>query len=289
VIVVAGGTGRLGSRVVHRLVAQGESVRTLSRGHVGAHLPAGVEMVRGDVRRPADLDRALVDARLVVSAVQGMVGKEVSPQSVDHDGNLELIRAARRAGADVVLMSISGASATHPLEVARMKYAAERALVASGASFTMVRASAFAELWAEIVAQTAGRGRRPLVFGNGDRPIWWVSVDDVAEATARVVLDPSYRGRTVEVVGPEGVTLTGLTSAVMRARGWPGRPRRVPRLALRVGAAVVGPLKPQVGTMMRASLAMDASPPDDPEVTRRDFPGLSPAHLAEVLARRSAL
>jgi uncharacterized protein YbjT (DUF2867 family) len=187
-----------------------------------------------------------------------------------------------------VLMSISRASATHPLEVARMKYAAERALLDSGAPFTVVRASAFAELWAEIIEHTAGRGRRPLVFGNADRPVWWVSVDDVAEATARVVLDPSYRGRTVEVVGPEGVTLTELASAVMGVRGWTGRPRRVPRLALRVGAALVGPLKPQVGTMMRASLAMDASPPDDPEVTRRDFPGLSPARLAEVLVRHSA-
>ena len=228
-ILVAGGTGRLGSRVVRRLVAQGEPVRVLSRGHVGVDLPREVDVVRGDVRRPADLDRALVGARLVVSAVQGMVGRDVSLESVDRDGNLELVRAARRAGAEVVLMSVTGASADHHLEMARMKYAAEQALVASGAPFTVVRAAAFAELWLGIVEQTAGQGQRPLVFGSADRPLWWVSVDDVAEATARVVLDPSYRGRTVDVVGPEGVTLTGLASAVMRARGWPGRPRRVPR------------------------------------------------------------
>ena len=286
-ILVAGGTGRLGSRVVRRLVAQGEPVRVLSRGHVDVDLPREVELVHGDVRRPADLDSALAGARLVLSAVQGMVGKDVSPASVDRDGNLELVRAAGRAGAEVVLMSVTGASAGHPLEMARMKYAAERALVTGGVPFTVVRAAAFAELWVGIVEKTAGRGRRPLVFGSADRPIWWVSVEDVAEATARAVLDPSYRGRTVEVVGPEGVTLTGLASAVMRARGWPGGPRRVPRVALRVGAATVGRLKPQVGTMLRASLAMDESPPDDPEVTRRDFPGLRPALLEEVLARRS--
>ncbi len=287
-IVVAGGTGRLGSRVVRRLVAEGESVRVLSRGHVGVDLPREVDVVRGDVRRPADLDRALVGARLVISAVQGMVGRDVSLESVDRDGNLELVRAARRAGAEVVLMSVTGASADHQLEMARMKYAAEQALVASGAPFTIVRAAAFAELWLGIVEQTAGKGQRPLVFGRADRPIWWVSVDDVAEATARVVLDPSYRGRTVDVVGPDGVTLTGLASAVMRARGWPGRPRRVPRAALRVGAATVGLVKPQVRTMLRASLAMDESPPDDPDVTQRDFPGLKPASIEEVLARRSA-
>jgi len=284
-IVVAGGTGRLGSRVVRRLVARGEPVRVLSRGHVSADLPGEVEVVRGDVRRPADLARALEGAALVVSAVQGMAGRDVSVESVDRDGNLELIRAARSVGADVVLMSVTGASADHPLEMARMKYAAEQALLASGSPSSVVRAAAFAELWAEIVEQTAGRARRPLVFGSADRPIWWVSVDDVAEAAVRVVLDPSYRGRTVEIVGPEGITLTGLASAVMRARGWPGRPRRVPRLALQCGAATVGRVKPQIGTMLRASLAMDASPPDDPAVTRRDFPGLEPIPLAEVLAR----
>lgn len=184
-IVVAGGTGRLGSRVVRRLVAQGEPVRVLSRGNVDADLPGEVELVHGDVRRPADLDNALAGARLVLSAVQGMVGRDVSPASVDRDGNLELVRAAGRAGADVVLMSVTGASFDHPLEMARMKYAAEQALVTGGVPFTVVRAAAFAELWAGIVEQTAGRGQRPLVFGSADRPIWWVGVEDVAEATAR--------------------------------------------------------------------------------------------------------
>ena len=51
-ILVAGGTGRLGSELVRRLVAQRESVRVLTRDPArAAHLP-GVEVVVGDVRHP---------------------------------------------------------------------------------------------------------------------------------------------------------------------------------------------------------------------------------------------
>jgi uncharacterized protein YbjT (DUF2867 family) len=286
-IVVAGGTGRLGKALVPRLLDRGFAVRVLSRGVVVASFPPEVDVVRGDVRSRSDLDRALQGADLVVSAVQGFAGAGVSPRSVDRDGNVELISAARRTGADVVLMSVTHAAASHPMELNRMKYAAEQALVASGLSATVVRASGFADLWLDIVEQTAGRGHRPLVFGRGDNPIWWVSVDDVAEVTARVIEDPGFRGRTVEVVGPDGVTLRELAALVMESRGWPGRPRRVPRAALRVGAATVGRLKPEIGRRMAASLAMDELPGEDDSSMRRDFPDLDRVSVRELLERRS--
>jgi uncharacterized protein YbjT (DUF2867 family) len=256
-IVAVGGTGRLGRALVPRLLDRGLPVRVLSRGTVEASFPPEVDVVRGDVRVRSDLDRAFEGADVVVSAVQGFMGVDVSPRSVDRDGNLELIRAAGRAGADVVLMSATHAAADHPMELIRMKYAAEQALAASDVPGTVVRASAFSEVWADIVEQTAGRGRRPLVFGRGDNPIWWVSVEDVAEVVARVIEEPRFRGRTVEVVGPAGVTLGKLAALVMESRGWPGKPRRVPRAALHAGAATVGRLKPEIGRQLRASLAMD--------------------------------
>ena len=75
----------------------------------------------------------MVGVATVVSAVQGFAGPgRVTPESVDRAGNVHLIDAAEAAGADVVLMSVVGASADSPMELFRAKYAAEQHLRASG-------------------------------------------------------------------------------------------------------------------------------------------------------------
>ena len=261
-IVVAGGTGRLGSTLVPRLVDAGHEVRVLSRGLSG-DIAADVEHVRGDVRSPEDVTRAVAGADVVVSAVQGFAGPGgVTPRAVDREGNLHLIRAAARAGADTVLVSLTHAAADSPLEIAREKYAAERALRDSGVGWTIVRAAAFAELWIQLLEDTAGRSRRPLVFGRGETPLWWVSVEDVAGEVARVAADGSARGRTIEVVGPDGLTLMELAAKVMQAHDWSGSPRRVPPAALRLAARSIGSVVPTIGRQTRAALAMERLAPE---------------------------
>jgi NADH dehydrogenase len=262
VIVVAGGTGRLGQALVPRLLDSGREVRVFARGLSGV-VADGAEIVLGDIRNDGDVARAVAGADVVVSAVQGFAGPgRVTPRSVDREGNRSLVAAAARAGAEVVLMSVTQAAPDSPLQIAREKYAAEQALHESGAACTVVRAAAFAELWIQILEDTAARSRRPLVFGRGETPLWWVSTDDVADVLARVVLDPSQRGRTLDVVGPEGLGLHDLAVRVMTARGWPGAPRRIPSTVLRLGSVTVGAVVPPVGRQLRAALAMAQLSPE---------------------------
>lgn len=231
-ILVAGGTGRLGTLVVRRLARDGHEVRVLTRDPARAqHLSSAVtDVIVGDVRHPSTLPSALRGVTTVVSAVHGFDGPgRVSPASVDRDGNAHLIDAASAAGADVVLMSIVGASATSPMELFRAKYAAEQHLRASGAAWTIVRATAFIEMWADILA-------KPMVFGRGDNPINFVSVHDVAAVVARAAVDPSLRGQTLDVGGPDNLTFTELVAELQRLRGDTRTVRHVPRAVLRVMA-----------------------------------------------------
>ncbi len=261
-IVVAGGTGRLGSKIVSRLVTAGHPVRVLARGLTGT-VPEGAELVRGDVRSSDDVARALEGAEVVVSAVQGFAGPgKVSPRTVDRQGNQRLIAGAARAGADVVLVSVTHASSESPLEIAREKYAAEQCLCEARVGWTVVRSAAFVELWVEILEKTAGRSHRPVVFGRGDRPLWWVSVGDVADVVTGVVLDRSARGSTIDVVGPAGLTLEELAQKVMAAHDWSGSPRHIPPAALLVGSVTVGALVPSIRRQLRAALAMDQLTPE---------------------------
>ena len=192
-ILVAGGSGRLGSLLVQRLVAGGATVRVLGRTRArAAHLDAApVEIVEGDVRVASDAQRAVAGANVVVSAVHGFAGPGgVSPASVDRDGNRHLVDAAARAGATVILMSVVGASAESPMELFRMKDAAEQYLRASGTQWTIVRSTAFLETWIDLIADTADRAGRVVVFGRGQNPINFISVHDVALLVDRVIGEP---------------------------------------------------------------------------------------------------
>jgi NADH dehydrogenase len=157
------------------------------------------------------------------------------------------------------------------MELMRMKFAAEQRLQKSTVAWTVVRSDAFAEAWAHILEETAGTSGRPLVFGRGDNPISWVSVEDVAALVEHAVLDRTLRGRVLEICGPEAETLTRLAEMVMARHGWTGSPRHVPRPALHVMANTVGRLKPAMGRQARAALAMDTLPTSHDTGLREEF------------------
>ncbi len=189
-ILVAGGSGRLGTLLVQRLAGRGTAVRVLTRSRARAsHFDSSsVEIVEGDVRVASEVQRAVAGADVVVSAIQGLAGTGgVSPASVDREGNRHLVDAAARAGATVVLVSVVGAAADSPMELFRMKHAAEQHLRASGTAWTIVRSTAFLETWIDLLAQTADRAGRVVVFGRGNNPINFVSVNDVAAVVDRAI------------------------------------------------------------------------------------------------------
>lgn len=286
-ILVAGGTGRLGSLVAGSLCERGHRVRVLSRGlapHPG-RLDRRVEVVRGDVSDAVSLSAAMEGVDVVVSCVQGFAGPgEVTPESVDRQGNFNLVDAARQVAADFVLVSVTGAASDSPMELGRMKYAAEKYLRASNLRWTIVRSAAFAQLWLDLMAETTNRSGRPLVFGRGDNPIAWVDVQDVAALVVRAVEDESLRGERLEIGGPEPLTLMQLAQAYMDHRGATGHPRRVPRPMLHVMAGTVGRFKPQLGRQARAALAMDVLPLGDDAATRDRFPDLPRRRVSEIIS-----
>jgi len=288
VILLAGGTGHLGSAVANLLRNRGARVRVLSRDLAPRRgtFDTDVELVRADVRDPASLRKPMEGVDLVVSAVQGFAGPGgVTPRSVDRDGNINLIEAAERVGAGIVMVSVMGASPASPMELMRAKYAAEQRLRSSRSAWTILRPEAYAETWTELLEQTAGRSQRPLVFGRGDNPIRWVSVADVAALVERAVVDPTLRGRVFEICGPEQMTLTRLAEMIMAQRDWAGRPRQVPRSILHVMANTVGRLKPEMALKARAALAMDDRPTTDDAALRTEFPDLPCTPVSQVVAR----
>jgi NADH dehydrogenase len=291
-ILVAGGTGRLGTLLVERLVGRGHPVRILTRDPARAGSPADgqVTVMTGDVRDRQSLEPALAGVETVVSAVHGFNGSARGAlAAIDRDGNANLIDAAGAAGAGFVLLSTVGAGADSPMELFRMKHAAELHAADSGVPCTIVRATAFLELWIEILEQTAGRSGRPLVFGRGQNPINFVSVNDVAALVERAVLDPATRGETLEIGGPENLTFDQLAQALQNAAGRTAPPRHVPTTMLRVMANTIGRVKPQLGRQAEAAIVMDhADLSFDPVAIHSLYPELPCTSPAQVIAGQTA-
>ena len=286
-ILLAGGTGRLGTILAARLAGRGLPVRVLTRDPARAAGLAGqgAEVVTGDVRDRASLVAAVRGARIVVSAVHGFAGPGgVSPATVDRQGNVNLIDAATDAGAEFVLVSVVGAAADSPMELARMKYAAEQHLRAGPAGWTIVRATAFLELWIDVLTKTAARSGRPVVFGHGNNPVNFVSVTDVAALVEHAVTDPAARGRILEIGGPGDLTFNQLAAAVQAAAGRTSSPRHVPPRVLRLMAGSLGRVKPGLGRQARAALIMDSADlTHDAASFRQAYPGLPCTPLSRCL------
>jgi NADH dehydrogenase len=264
-------------------------VRLLTRVPARAgHLAAlGIDVATGDVRDRASLQAAVRGADVVVSAIHGFTGpRGTSPATIDYQGNVNLIDAARAADAQIVLMSVVGAAADSPMELFRMKHAAEQHLLAGDGDWTIVRATAFLELWIDVLAKTAARSGRPVIFGRGDNPINFVSVMDVAGLVEQAVTDPATRGRILEIGGPEDFSFNQLAAAIQQAAGRPGPLRHVPPLMLRLMARSAGYLKPELSRRARAALVMDrADFSFDATAIRRAYPGVSCTPLSMCLAR----
>jgi len=262
-ILIAGGSGTLGAQLVHVLAAREATLRLLTRDPARArHLMRDrVEIAHGDVRDPVAVARAVHGVRTVISAVHGFTGaRDNGPRSVDREGNRILIKAARAAGVEhFILVSVHGAAPDHPMELMRMKYAAEQELRASGLSWTIVRATAFMETWARVIGEPLIRTGSTRIFGKGTNPINFVSVHDVARVVAHAACDPAMRGALVELGGPENLSLRDVAVTFEAVLGRTGRQQAVPLALMRVMAVLMRPLNAALARQIEAGVVMDTT------------------------------
>ena len=290
-ILVAGGTGMLGRSLIPLLAGHGEPIRVLTRG--GRPSPQlalpGIETAIGDVRDPETLRRAMVGVRTVISAINGFGGDgALGVKAIDRDGNVNLIDAAEAAGVEhFVLVSIQQAAADHPIELFRMKAAAEQRLRASRMAWTMVRPTAYQETWLEIVGRPLVTTGSTRVFGRGQNPINFVSAGDVARIVDVAVTDPALRGQSVDVQGPENLTFDEFVETVRATTGATGTVNHVPLPMLRLMSLILRPIKPVLAGQMAAAVVMDTRDmtADTTERARR-FPHIPSTPLREVAARQ---
>lgn len=295
-VLVTGGTGFLGSRVLPALQTRGHTVRALVRD-AAESTPAGVEPVRGDVTEAASLAGAMAGVDAVVHLV-GIIdespSKGVTFERIHVDGTRNVAHAAREAGvARFVHMSANGAAPDGPSAYQTTKWRAEEIVRGAGFDHLVVfRPSTlfgdpgldhpeFAKrLWETLV--------RPFpvlpVFGDGRYELQPVSVETVADALADAVTRDDLNGETFVAVGPARLTYREVLRRIAQGGGVEPKPTlTVPMPLARLGVYTVGkagllPISPAQFEMLVSGNVGDAAP------FAAAFGGVGPAFTAETLA-----
>jgi uncharacterized protein YbjT (DUF2867 family) len=225
-VLVTGGTGQLGRRVVRALAADGHPVRILSRSAVAPPVP-GAGVFVADLRTGAGLAEAVAGT----SAIVHCATDPRRSRTVDVEGTARLLEAARDAGRPhVVHVSIAGIDRV-PTEYYRSKLAAEQAVVRSGLPWTVLRTTQFHPFVLQLLDRLTALPVVPVPRGWRIQPI---DVDEVARRLAGAVAS-GPAGRLPDLGGPEVLPVLDLVRDHLR-----GTPRRRPVLELPVpGAASV--------------------------------------------------
>jgi NADH dehydrogenase len=231
-IVVFGGTGFLGRRVVRRLRDGGSSVRIATR-HPRRSDDAGVQPVEANVHDERSVANALAGAYAAINAVSLYVehGRETF-EAVHVDAARRLAACARRAGlARLAHLSGIGSDPASPSLYIRKRAEGERAVREAFADVLIVRPAVMFgpdDAFLTVILELLRRLPVYPLFGRGLTRLQPASVDDVAAAIVNAVQRPEPPPATIECGGPRVFTYRQLVETIAREAGLTPRLMEMP-------------------------------------------------------------
>jgi len=202
-IVVIGGTGLIGSKLIALLVQRGHEA-------VAASPNTGVNTLTGE-----GLAEVLAGARIVVDVANSPSFEDAAVMSFFQVSGRNLLAAETAAGVrHHVALSVVGTERLQGSGYFRAKLVQEQLIEASGLPYTIVRATQFME-FLPAIAQSGVEGEAIRLPSAHLQPI---AAQDVAAAMADAALGAPVNGM-IEVGGPERAGMATMVERWLRASG----------------------------------------------------------------------
>ena len=194
-ILVIGGTGKTGKRIVNLLVEQGHNVRKGSRSGSPAF----------DWHQPEGWARALDGMQSVYITYQPDLAVPGALEAIE-----ELVRQAKNARVEkLVLLSGKGE---------REAQLCEQVVIHSGLEHTIIRANWFNQNFSEnFLLEPILQGNVALPFAEMKIP--FVDVNDIAEVAVKALTEDEHNGKIYELTGAEALTFEEAVEVIAKASG----------------------------------------------------------------------
>ncbi|QEV43661.1 NAD-dependent epimerase/dehydratase family protein [Streptomyces nodosus] len=215
-MLVTGATGRIGRGVIDQLVGAGVPVRALTRrAEAAATLPAGVEVVTGDLTVPASLDEALrgTSAVFLLWTVPPATAAAVVDRLAAHTRRVVFLSSPHRTPHPFF---------QQPNPMAVLHAEIERLIAATGLESTIVRPGMFASN-ASVWWAPAIRAGDVVRWPYGAAETAPVDDRDIAAVAARTLYQDGHAGRDYVLTGPESLRQAAQVDIIGNVLGRPIR------------------------------------------------------------------
>ena len=210
-LAVTGASGNVGGVVARLLSERGLPLRLLANTPSRAPKLPGAHAVQCSYEDTPASREALsgVEILFMVSA----------PESEDRlSKHLAFVDAAAASGVrHIVYLSFMNAAADATFTLARTHFHTEEHIKASGMTYTFLRDNFYADFFVELPDE---EGR--ILGPAGDGRVGVIAREDAGRVAAGILADPGrYENQTLDVTGPEALTLDEITQILTRVWGRP--------------------------------------------------------------------
>ena len=265
-IVVYGGTGFYGQKVVEKLVKKGQSIKVVTRNSENAKNIVGDKVVlfQGDVTEKGTIEKSLENVGAIVICLSAMSNKLIRRmKEIERDAVLEIMEQAKKANISR-LVYMSGYEMRKQLlddlkipEFGEIKIEVEDKIRHSDFNWTILGdAPAFEMFFAFL-----NKGKM-TVPGGGLNAFPTISPEDVGEITAQIVMREDLNERRIRLTGPKAYSFPEVAKLITDISGQRIKHMTIPLFLINIVSFLLLPFTPFVRFIYKSLKMLNNFPAD---------------------------
>lgn len=273
-VIVYGGTGFYGRKVVEKLVQKGQYVKVVTRNAENAKKIVGhnVELFEGDVTAKETISKSLKNVSAIVICLSAMTNKLIRKmKQIERDAVLTIMEEAQKANISR-LVYMSGYEMRGQLlndlkipEFGAIKIEVEERIKQSDFNWTILGdAPAFEMFFAFL------NNGKMAVPGGGLKPFPTISPDDVGEITAQIVMRNDLNNKRIKLTGPKSYSFPEVAKLMTDISGKRVKHMTIPLFLINIVSFLLLPFTPFVRYLYKSLKMLNNFPTDLADAVPKD-------------------